>query len=131
VGREQGSIWLALIVSYLCYPTLIYIGDESTWIGFMVIASTLTFDTFSKKWRLKKKPKRSNFRRIASFCIVAIVYGGLWSSYFYFNATLTDSEGEEIKLSEAIKHFLTSPIWLDLKVRIRISCFYTRSNVCN
>lgn len=116
VGREQGSIWLALLVSYLCYPTLYYIGDDSTWLGVMVLASTLTFDTFSKQWRLKRRQKRSKSRRLALFVAFALVYGAMWASYFYFNATLTDSEGEEIKLSEAIKHFLTSPIWLDLKV---------------
>ncbi|XP_001608046.1 dnaJ homolog subfamily C member 22 [Nasonia vitripennis] len=118
VGREQGSIWLALIVSYLCYPTLYYIGDDSTWLGLMVLASTLTFDTFSKEWRLRRRQKRSKSRRLALFLVFALVYGGLWASYFYFNATLTDSEGEEIKLSEAIKHFLTSPIWLDLKASL-------------
>ncbi|XP_014206639.1 dnaJ homolog subfamily C member 22 [Copidosoma floridanum] len=115
VGRQRGSIWLALVVSYLCYPALYYIGDDSTWLGLMVLASTLTFDTFSKNWRLQKKPKRNGLRRLAVFCAFAFVYCCLWSSFLYFNASLTDSEGEEIKLSEAVKHFLTSPIWLDLK----------------
>lgn len=116
VGRERGSIWVALLVSYLCYPTLYYLGDESTWLGIMVISSTLSFDSFSKQWRLKKKPKRSKLRRLGLLLAFGLVYAALWSSYFYFNATLTNSEGEEIKLSESLKHLFTSPIWLDLKV---------------
>lgn len=44
------------------------------------------------------------------------LYFALIGSYLYFNAVITDSEGEEIKLSEAVRHFLTSPIWTDLKV---------------
>ncbi|XP_058805513.1 dnaJ homolog subfamily C member 22-like [Phymastichus coffea] len=115
IGREQGSIWPSLIVSYLCYPTLYFIGDESTWLGIMVISSTLSFDSFSKEWRLRRRKIKSSSRRIGFFVMFALVYGGLWSSYFYFNATLTNSEGEEIKLSESIKHLFTSPIWLDLK----------------
>ncbi|KAJ8688656.1 hypothetical protein QAD02_024451 [Eretmocerus hayati] len=114
IGREQGSIWIPLLASYACYPTLYYIGDESSWLGLMVVAATLSFDSFSKQWRLKRRQKRSAWRKLSLFFIFAVIYGGLWASYFYFNATLTDSEGEEIKLSEAIKHFLTSPIWLDL-----------------
>ncbi|KAL7306778.1 hypothetical protein TKK_0001140 [Trichogramma kaykai] len=115
VGRERGSIWASLLVAYLFYPTLDYIGDETLWLGVMVVAATLAFDTFSKKWRLEKKPKQKPMRRVVVFVAFALVYSSMWTSYFYFNATLTDSLGEEVKVSEAIKHFLRSPIWLDLK----------------
>ncbi|CAK9798245.1 DnaJ homolog subfamily C member 22 [Anthophora quadrimaculata] len=86
IGREQGSIWIALCSAYLFYPTLTYIGDDNMWIFLMVAAASFSFDTFR--------------------------------SYLYFNAVITDSKGEEIKLSEAVQHFLTSPIWLDLKASL-------------
>lgn len=82
----------------------------------MVIASCWGFDSFSKKWRLQPKKKQSLFKRAAIVLLAALAFSSLWCSYFYFNATVTDSEGEEIKLSDAIKHMLKSPIWLDLKV---------------
>lgn len=116
IGREQGSIWVALAISYLTYPTLYYFDDSSTCIGCVAFCASLGFDHFSKEWRLKKKERRSYKKKLAIFTLFFLVYSGLWVSYFYFNATITDSEGEEIKLSEAIKHFLTSPIWLDLTV---------------
>ncbi|KAG7211214.1 hypothetical protein KM043_010530 [Ampulex compressa] len=78
IGTEQGSIWSALVSAYASYPSLYYITDETMWLFFMIVASTLTFDAF----------------------------------------VVTDSTGEEVKLSDAIKHFLTSPIWLDLKVSL-------------
>lgn len=51
-----------------------------------------------------------------SIALALMLYFIVICSYLYFNAVVTDSEGEEIKLSEAIQHFLTSPIWTDLKV---------------
>ncbi|KAM0724393.1 DnaJ-like protein subfamily C member 22 [Formica fusca] len=118
IGREQGSIWLALATAYLFYPTLYYIGDDTMWIFLMVIASSLSFDTFSKQWRLKPKKKRSFVRRMTVLGLALMLYFIVIGSYLYFNAVITDSEGEEIKLSEAIQHFLTSPIWTDLKASL-------------
>lgn len=118
IGREQGSIWIALCSAYLFYPTLFYIGDDSTWIFLMTVAASLNFDTFSKEWRLKPRKKRGFVRRTFCLSLAAVIYLSLIGSYLYFNAAITDSEGEEIKLSEAVRHFLTSPIWLDLKASL-------------
>jgi len=120
IGREQGSIWITLATAYIFYPTLYYIGDNSTWIFVMVIASSLSFDTFSKQWRLKPKKRKSFIRRMACLGLALTLYFAVIGSYLYFNAVVTDSEGEEIKLSEAVQHFLTSPIWTDLKVSIQV-----------
>lgn len=122
VGKEKGSLWIPLVASYICYPTLYYIGDESTWMGLMILASFLSFDSFAKEWRLRPKKKRSLRVRIAILTAAILIYSSLWASYFYFNATIVDNDGEEIKLSDAVKHFLTSPIWMDLKV-----CFFFKN----
>lgn len=50
---------------------------------------------------------------VLSFCLT--LYSSLWCSYFYFNGKITDSEGEEIPVHEAIHHFFTSPWWTDIK----------------
>ncbi|XP_071559857.1 dnaJ homolog subfamily C member 22 [Temnothorax nylanderi] len=118
IGREQGSIWITLATAYLFYPTLYYIGDDTMWIFVMVIASSLSFDTFSKQWRLKPKKRKSFIRRMAYLGLALMLFFAIIGSYLYFNAVVTDSEGEEIKLSEAVRHFLTSPIWTDLKASL-------------
>ena len=100
----------------MCYPTLYYIGDDNSWVFLMVLASYFSFDTFSKEWRLKPKRKKLFRQRLLTLSFAVMLYASLWSSYFYFNATVTDVDGDEIKLSDAVKHFLTSPIWVDLKV---------------
>lgn len=56
---------------------------------------------------------------MACLGLALTLYFAVIGSYLYFNAVVTDSEGEEIKLSEAVQHFLTSPIWTDLKVSIQ------------
>ncbi|KZC04778.1 PREDICTED: dnaJ homolog subfamily C member 22 [Dufourea novaeangliae] len=118
IGREQGSIWFALVSAYLFYPTLPYVGDDRMWLFLMVVVSALSFDTFSKQWRLKPRKAKSFVRRTCTLTVAVVIYLSLIGSYLYFNAAITDSEGEEIKLSEAIQHFLTSPIWLDLKANL-------------
>ncbi|XP_076623577.1 TM2 and DnaJ domain-containing protein wurst [Colletes latitarsis] len=118
IGREQGSIWGALFPAYLIYPTLPYIGDDTMWVFLMVACSSLSFDTFSKQWRLKPRKRKSFVRRAFYLSLAVTLYLSLIGSYLLFNAVVTDSEGEEIKLSEAIQHFLTSPIWLDLKASL-------------
>lgn len=39
----------------------------------------------------------------------------LWSSYLYFNAKVTDENGDEVPFHEALGHFFSSPWWLDVK----------------
>jgi len=39
----------------------------------------------------------------------------LWSSYLYFNAKVTDEDGDEVPFHEALGHFFSSPWWLDVK----------------
>lgn len=116
IGREQGTIWYPLIGAYLAFPVNHYIEDHSMWMIVMVIASGLSFDTFGKEWRLKPKKKQRFIKRIFYFSLALMIFASMIISYLYFNAVITDSENEEIKLSEAIQHFLTSPIWQDFKV---------------
>lgn len=47
--------------------------------------------------------------------LCGMLYLSLWGSYFYFNAKFTDKDGEEIKISEAVHHFFSSPLWTDFK----------------
>ncbi|KAL2732294.1 dnaJ subfamily C member 22 [Vespula maculifrons] len=118
IGREEGTIWAALVAAYLVYPILYYIGDDTLWVFLMVLASNLAFDTFSKRWNLKPKKKQRWIKRMLVLFLAISLYFSLIGSYLYFNAVITDSENEEIKLSDAIGHFFTSPIWLDLKASL-------------
>lgn len=43
--------------------------------------------------------------------LCAVLYVSLWCSYLYFHGTITDSEGDEVPIYEALHHFFTSP-WL-------------------
>lgn len=44
-----------------------------------------------------------------------LLFCSMWASYFYFNAKITDQDGEEIPVREAFYHFIKSPVWTDLK----------------
>ncbi|KAF7988517.1 hypothetical protein HCN44_001090 [Aphidius gifuensis] len=118
IGREQGGIKWTLLASFCMYPTLYYIGDESTWLSLMAVVATLVFETFSKEWRLKPRKKKSIIKRFTVISFAVLLFCSMWASFFYFNASITDSQGEEIKLSEAVKHFFTSPVWLDFMASI-------------
>lgn len=48
-----------------------------------------------------------------------LLFSSLWLSYLYFNATVTDKHGERIKLRDAAKNFLNSPMFLEFKMNIK------------
>lgn len=81
----------------------------------MSFATALAFDTFSKQWDRSPRRKRTFCKRVSILLACGIVYVALWSSYFYFNGKITDSNGDEVPVHEAIHHFFTSPWWTDLK----------------
>ncbi|CAH1167384.1 unnamed protein product [Phyllotreta striolata] len=115
IGRERGKPWIAIAVSMATYPTRWYFFDENIWLTLMVFCAGLSFDTFSKQWRRTPRKKRSLVKRVSILLACAFVYSALWTSFFYFNGKITDSNGDEIPVHEALHHFFTSPWWTDLK----------------
>lgn len=115
VGRERGTIWKCLFTAYAVYPLRFVIYEEAYWLTAMIVASTIVFDNYSKQWRLTPIKKRSKKRRFLTLSVACCLYLGLLGCYFYFNAKITDSEGDEVPVHEAISNFFKSPWWTDLK----------------
>ncbi|KAF5305261.1 hypothetical protein FQA39_LY09226 [Lamprigera yunnana] len=115
IGREMGSPWKTLAVSYISYLLRWHFYDESIWLTTTVFAAALAFDSLSKHWRRKPREKRSWVKRILLLSLCSTVYLSIWGGYFYFNGKITDSNGDEIPVHEALHHFFTSPWWTDLK----------------
>ncbi|XP_063393174.1 dnaJ homolog subfamily C member 22 [Cydia fagiglandana] len=114
IGRERGTLKWPLLAAYAAYPLRYYVYDETVWFTLMVLAACLAFDSFSKEWR--RTPVRRHWvKRIAILGLSATLFLSLWASYLYFHGTITDSEGDEVPIYEAIHHFFTSPWWLDVK----------------
>nr|CAD7426619.1 unnamed protein product [Timema monikensis] len=126
IGREQGTIWWPLVAAYATFPLYYYFEDDTTAYSLMTFVSSLAFDTWSKKWRRTPPKKKSLAKRITTLTVCGVLYLSLWGSYFYFNTKLTDSEGEEIPVREAIHHFFTSPWWVDLKQSLHDTYVYAQ-----
>lgn len=115
IGREKGVLWHCLVVAYIVYPLRYFVYDETYWFFAMVLASSLSFEQFSKQWRREPPKRHGAMRRTIVLSTCAILYLSLWSGYFYFNGKITDSDGDTVPVEEAIKNFLKSPWWTDLK----------------
>lgn len=115
IGRERGNLRHCLITAYLVYPMRFWVYDETYWFLGTVVASALAFDQFAKEWDLSVPRKRSKKARAVPLVLAVLVYLALLSSYFYFNGTVADADGNEVPLQEAIQNFLNSPWWTDLK----------------
>lgn len=115
IGREKGTPWIAILVAYITYTSRWYFFDESVWFSIMVFSSALAFDTFSKEWRRTPRKPKGLCKRMTVLFLAGTLYLALWGSYLYFNGTVTDSNGDEVPVSEALHHFFTSPWWTDLK----------------
>jgi len=115
IGREKGVFWHCLLAAYVIYPLRYFVYDETYWFTGMVFGSALTFEQFSKQWRREPPKRHSKVRRTIELSTCVVLYLSVWSAYFVFNGKITDSEGDEVPVHEAIKNFLKSPWWTDLK----------------
>ncbi|XP_022832733.1 dnaJ homolog subfamily C member 22 isoform X2 [Spodoptera litura] len=115
IGNEEGSLKWPLLGAFAAYPIRYYVFDDSIWFTIMLLASACAFDSYSKRWRRTPKKKTHNVKRVSILATCACIYLSLWCSYLYFHGTITDSEGDEVPIYEALHHFFTSPWWLDVK----------------
>ncbi|KAG5680456.1 hypothetical protein PVAND_009964 [Polypedilum vanderplanki] len=115
IGREKGVFWHCLLAAYAIYPLRYFVYDETYWFTGMVFGSALAFEQFSKKWRREAPKRHGPVKRTIIFTTCIMLYLSVWSAYFIFNGKITDSEGDEVPVHEAIKNFLKSPWWTDLK----------------
>lgn len=114
MGRERGPLWHCLLAAYIAYPIRYVIYDETYWLTFVLVASALAFDNFSKDFR--RAPIRRSLKKRCVYLSTGItLYLALWGAFFYFNGKITDSEGDEIPVHEAIHNVFTSPWWTDVK----------------
>jgi DnaJ family protein C protein 22 len=124
IGRQKGSIKWALIGAYLTAPLYIFGSNVVFWTS---LSSSYFFNTYAKEWRRTPTPKKPLIKRILILSLCTLLYLSLWSSWFYYNCSITDKNEQEIKCRDAAKNFLNSPIWKecrkvfnDLKVYIQI-----------
>lgn len=116
IGREKGSLFPCLFVACFVYRIVRWrFFDESIWFTATVFCSAMAFDVFSKKWRLEPKKRKSKKVRAVPIVVGVLVYLALLSSFFYFNGKVTDGEGDEVPIHEAVQNFFNSPWWTDLK----------------
>lgn len=128
IGREKGKLWHCLLAAYLVYPVRFWVYDETYWYTGMVFVSAMAFDTFSKEWRRNLPKKHSKKKRFVYLTLAVMVYLALLTSYFYFNGKITDSDGDEVPVYEAIENFWNSPWWTDLKQTLSDTWLYAQHN---
>lgn len=115
IGREKGVFWHCLLAAYLTYPIRYIIYDESYWLTFTLVVSALAFDYWSKDFNREPRKKRSLKKRFACLSVGVCIYLSIWIAFFYFNGKISDGEGEEIPVHEALHNFFASSWWTDLK----------------
>lgn len=81
----------------------------------MLVVSAFTFDHFSKEWRREPLKRRSLKRRLVPLTAGVCIYLMVWGAYFYFNGKITDGDGDEVPIYEALNNVFNSPWWTDLK----------------
>lgn len=115
LGREKGVFWHCLLAAYLTYPIRYIIYDESYWLTFTLVASALVFDYWSKDFDRAPKKRRSLKKRFFYLSVGVCIYLSVWVAFFYFNGKISDGDGEEIPVHEALHNFFASSWWTDMK----------------
>lgn len=128
MGREKGCIGHCLMAAYIAYPIRYFVYDETYWMTIMLVISAIAFEMFSKEWRREPPKRHSSKKRIAYLSTAGIIYLSLWGSFFYFNGKITDQDGDAVPVSEAIRNFLGSPWWTDLKSTLNDTWQFAQHN---
>lgn len=128
VGREKGVLRHCLAAAYLTYPIRYVVYDETYWFTGMVFMSAIIFDVYSKEWRRTPPKRHGVIKRTVLLSTAVVIYLSLWSCYFYFNGKITDSEGDQVPVHEAIRNFLKSPWWTDLKQTFHDTWTFAKHN---
>lgn len=117
-GREKGVWWHCLLGAYIMYPIRYIIYDESYWLTFTLVTSALVFDYYSKEHDRAPRKRRSLTKRFTCLSFGVCIYLSLWVAFFYFNGKISDGDGEEIPVHEAINNFFASSWWTDIKTTL-------------
>lgn len=128
IGREKGVLWHCLLTAYLVYPIRFWVYDETIWFTGMVFVSAIIFDSFSKEWNRERPKRHAKKHRIICLSFAVCIYLSLWGCFFFFNGKITDGDGDEVPVHEAIHHFFTSPWWTDLKQTLHDTWQYAQHN---
>ncbi|XP_063701860.1 dnaJ homolog subfamily C member 22 [Culicoides brevitarsis] len=128
IGRETGCLWHSVVAAYLSYLSRYFIFDDTYWMTLTVVVTACVFDGFSKQWLLHRPKRRKIVKRAVVISAAVFLYMALWTSYFYFNGTITDSDGDEVPVHEAIHNFLKSPWWTDLKQTLHDTWTFAQHN---
>lgn len=126
IGRQKGTIKHCLITAYLVYPIRYYVYDETVWLSLTLSLSALAFDTWSKQFD-KSPPTRGSLKlRTLRLTAGIIIYLSIFCAFLYFNGKISDGDGGEIPVHEAIQHLFTSPWWTDLKQSLHDTWVYAQ-----
>lgn len=116
IGHEQGQLKWAMIGAFITLPISLLHPPVANW---SVICSSLLFNMNAKEWRRTPHPNTHFCKRTMVLTMSCLLMSSLWASALYFNATVTDKQGERIKLRDAAKNFLNSPMFLKFKENLR------------
>nr|XP_027222959.1 dnaJ homolog subfamily C member 22-like [Penaeus vannamei] len=116
IGREKGDLKWALFGAFLAVPMSVIYQPLT---NFGAVLSAVIFNWKGRQWRREPNTRTPICKRLATLAVCGLLFSSLWLSYLYFNATVTDKHGERIKLRDAAKNFLNSPMFLEFKMNIK------------
>lgn len=114
LGREQGPFIKPYLGTFICCFCLSLISKIEEFYIHSSIVGSLIFNYY-RKFKKAYKSRENIWTRLFRLFLGAVVVFGLWTSFFYFNATMTMDNGEKVKVRDSINHFFKSPAWLDFK----------------
>lgn len=112
IGRECGEFKWAALGAFLVLPMSFFHPPFLNWSS---ISSAIVFQWKGKQWRRKPYERIPLCKRFLTLGVSLLLFSTLWFSFLYFNASVTDKDGEKIKLRDAARHFINSPMFQEFK----------------
>ena len=126
IGREKGVLWHCLLAAFVAYPVRYFVYDETYTLVITALISALAFDNFSKEWLRTPPKRRGTIERTLKFSAALCIYFSLWGCFLYFNGTISDENGNEVPIQEALHNFLASAWWTDITQALKDTYNYAQ-----
>jgi len=134
IGLECGTLWPCVSGAIVTYLARYFIYDETCSLLLTALISALVFVAISKQWRRTPPRRRSPKERTLKFTGALCIYFGLWgcvilfdsSIQTYYYESITDENGGEVPIHDALYNFLVYALWTDLEQVLLNTDYYAQ-----
>ncbi|XP_002742052.1 dnaJ homolog subfamily C member 22-like [Saccoglossus kowalevskii] len=111
IGRRTTSFKYVLLAAYAM--SIFILTNPNTVVHTTIVCAFVA--QYFQRYRQVVPKKKNICKRITILGVGVSIVSTMWVFFLLYNVSITTSDGEQVKLSEALHHFYHSPAWMKFK----------------